>query len=104
MIVNNKTRVMALALVFCFFIIYTFAQIYITSHYSHRHNHNGIGGTCTTCSQIQRVENTIRHISSGFCTLVFFMVTVLIGSCILKYKNHFFIKFSLVLSKVRMNN
>ena len=66
--INIKSRqaskiIIVLAVLLCLITIAGFflSEMYFLTHANHEHDHNGVGGGCATCAQIQNTENFLKQ-------------------------------------------
>jgi hypothetical protein len=60
---RNKIRIAAFAVCVLFIAAMVLLSAYILENSGHTHDHDGLGGCCSTCMQIQAAENTLRTLS-----------------------------------------
>ena len=101
---QTKKRAIAMSFLICFIVISLLSEAFILTHADHVHDHNGAGGACTTCAQIQNTDNILRQLGtaviSGFIVLAGLYAVAAIGKGVCSN----IAVLTPVASKIRMNN
>jgi len=62
---QTKKRVLTLAFLICFIIVSLLSEALILKLADHEHDHNGVNGTCVTCTHVKNAENLLKKLATA---------------------------------------
>jgi len=81
---QTKKRIIAYAFLICYLFMLLFSGLFVLTHFSHEHDHNGFEGACSACVQLQTIENILKQLGSSEISAVsvicgFFCLTLMLS-------------------------
>ena len=70
---QTAKRTIALAFLICFILVSLLSEAFIITHANHEHDHDGAGGTCSTCAHIQSAENLLKQLGTASLIAALYM-------------------------------
>ena len=101
---QNAKKVFALIVLVCFIILSLFSEAFILTHDEHEHGHNGFGGSCALCVQLNNVENLLKQLVMAAAVATLGVISLLTTIAILYTVSSLLGLYTPVKLKIRLNN
>ena len=101
---RRMIRTVAFVLLFCIVIFLLLSEAYVFSYANHKHNHYGIGGTCTLCALFHSAEHLLKQLGINAAYTSFGQVHPFAGIIAVYFAFCVFRSCTPVQKKTRLNN
>lgn len=101
---QTKKRTLTLAILICFIIVSLLSGTFILTHTNHTHDHNGTGGACSTCAQIQSAENLLKQLGTASLVAASVFASLFSAAAFTQALSPITAMLTPVMLKIRMNN